>query len=248
MTPSFEIVAHRGVPTELPENTIPSFRRAVELGADAIELDVRLTQDQIPIVYHYFYLNEGTTAAGPVFNFTFAEIQNLEIKDSAGNPEQNCRIPTLHEVLETFGGRIGFEIEIKGPEPESSRVVGAVLCNFEHLWDTIEITSYEPMLLADVQQRCPGLATDLLFPRSEDWMGLDVVAYAAVHRARLAGARAVHLHPTQLTHEVVAAVRSFGLEVHAWEVDDRESLRQMMELDIPRICTNKLHEAVAFRR
>ena len=54
---TFEIVAHRGVPNEYPENTLTSFERAIELGADAVELDVRLTKDKIPVVYHYYYLD-----------------------------------------------------------------------------------------------------------------------------------------------------------------------------------------------
>ena len=50
----FEIVAQRGIPTESPENTIPAFQKAIDLGADAVEFDVRLTSDNVPIVYHYF--------------------------------------------------------------------------------------------------------------------------------------------------------------------------------------------------
>ena len=244
----FEVVAHRGVPTEAPENTIPSFQRAIDLGADAIEFDVRLTRDRVPIIYHYFYLNEATAISGPVFDYTFDQLQDVEVLGAGVNVVNGCRIPTLREVLETFGGRIGLEIEIKGPEPESSEIVGTVLCNFRHLWETIEVTSYEPTLLLDIQQRCPGLATDLLFPRSEDWMRLDVVTYLAVHRARLARARAVHLHPTQFSSEVVSAVRSCGIEVHAWDVNDEQSLNSARELGIPRICTDKLQQALDFRQ
>jgi len=246
--PYFEVVAHRGVPTEAPENTAPSFQRAIDLGADAIELDVRLTRDRVPVIYHYFYLDAATAVSGPVFDYTFGQLQDVEVLGSGDNVVNGCRIPTLHEVLETFGGRIGLEIEIKGPEPESSEIVGAALCNFRHLWETIEVTSYEPALLLDIQQRCPGLVTDLLFPRSEDWMRLDVVTYLAVHRARLARARAVHLHPTQLSSEVVSAVRSWRIEVHAWDVNDEQSLNRAMELGIPRICTDKLQQALDFRQ
>ncbi len=246
--PYFEVVAHRGVPTEAPENTISSFQCAIDLGADAIEFDVRLTRDRVPIIYHYFYLDEAIAISGPVFDYTFDQLQDVEVLGAGGNVVNGCRIPTLHEVLETFGGRIGLEIEIKGPEPESSEIVGVALCNFRHLWETIEVTSYEPTLLLDIQQRCPGLATDLLFPRSEDWMRLDVVTYLAVHRARLARARAVHLHPTQLSSEVVSAVRSCGMEVHAWDVNDEQSLNSAMELGIPRICTDKLQQALDFRQ
>ena len=246
--PYFEVVAHRGVPTEAPENTIPSFQRAIDLGADAIEFDVRLTRDRVPIIYHYFYLDDATAVFGPVFDYTFDQLQDVGVLGASGNDVSGCRIPTLHEVLETFGGRIGLEIEIKGPEPESSEIVGAVLCNFRHLWETIEVTSYEPALLLDIQQRCPGLATDLLFPRSEDWMRSDVLTYLAIHRARLAHARAVHLHPTQLSPEVVSAVRSWGIEVHAWDVNDEQSLNRAVELGIPRICTDKLQQMLDFRQ
>ena len=109
----FEIVAHRGVPTDIPENTLPSFQRAIDLGADVIELDVRLTRDRVPIVYHYFYLDEMTSGTGPIFDYTFDQLQEIEILGNDGNPVNGCKIPTLHEVLETIGGQAGLEIEIK---------------------------------------------------------------------------------------------------------------------------------------
>ena len=246
--PYFEIVAHRGVPTEAPENTIPSFERAIDLGADAVELDVRLTRDQVPVVYHYFYLDEATPLSGPIFDYSLAQLQGVEVLGAGGSVVEGCRIRTLREVLETLGGRIDLEIEVKGPEPESSAIIESVLLDYKHIWETIEITSSEPALLLDIGKRCPGLATDLLFPRYEDWMGLDVVAYAAAHRARLAGARAVHLHPTQLTPEVVSTVRSNGVEVHAWDVNDEASLNTVVGLGIPRICTDELQQALDFRR
>lgn len=232
----FEIVAHRGIHTQACENTIAAFQRAIDLDADAVELDVRLTRDRVLIVYHYFYLEACTSLAGPVFDWAYDDLRN------------RSNIPTLREVLETIGGRIGLEIEIKGPEPESSEIVGNVLWDFQHLWETIEVTSYEPQLLLDIQQHCPGLATDLLLPRSEDWMRLDVVTYLAIHRARLAHARAVHLHPSQLSPDIVSAVRQHGIEVHAWDVNDEQSLSTVVELDIPRICTDEFQQAFNFRR
>jgi glycerophosphoryl diester phosphodiesterase len=222
---------------------MPSFQRALDLDADAVELDVRLTADHVPVVYHYFYLEEVTGISGPIFNYTFHQLQNLSV---FGN--NSCRISSLPEVLDTVGGKIGVEIEIKGPEPESTAIVSDILHQFKPLWETIEVTSYEPMLLADIQQRCPGLATDLLFPRPEAWMKQDVVTHSALHLARLARARAVHLHPTQLASETVSTIRQQGIEVHAWDVNDEEALNRITELDIPRICTDKLQSALDFRQ
>ncbi|MFH1927683.1 MAG: glycerophosphodiester phosphodiesterase family protein, partial [Chloroflexota bacterium] len=72
--------------------------------------------------------------------------------------------------------------------------------------------------------------------------------YASAHRARLAGARAVHLHPSQLSPEVVSTVRSHGVDIHAWDVNDEESLNRIVKLGIPRICTDELQRALDFRR
>jgi glycerophosphoryl diester phosphodiesterase len=243
---TFEVVAHRGVHTECPENTLSAFYRAIELGADAVELDVRLTRDLVPVVYHYFYLEESTGLAGSVFGYTWDELQRAQAQSS--HSAQSRRIPLLREVVEAIGGQIGLEIELKGPEPECVDIIARVLQSHRRLWDSFELTSYEPALLLAMRERCPGLATDLLLPRSERWMRLDVVAHLAIHRDRLARARAVHLHPTQLSAQVAAAIRSAGLGLHAWDVNDAAALSLTAELAIPKICTDRLAQALEFRR
>ncbi len=243
----FEIVAHRGIPTEAPENTLASFERAVALGADAIELDVRLTADHIPVVYHYFYLQETTSASGPVFDFTFEQLREIKVFCQYDPSIPAGRIPTLGEVLESLCGRIGLEIEIKGPEPEAPKIIGGLLNDHRRIWDTIEVTSYQPALLLAIQKFCPGIAADLLYPRSESWMGLDVVTYEAIHLARTAHARAVHLHPTQVTARIVETARQQGIEVHAWDVNDEKALKIVTNCGIPRLCTDNFKQARAFR-
>lgn len=245
--PPFKIVAHRGAPTtDAPENTRAAFQRAIDLGADAVELDVRLTRDHVPVVYHYFYLEEATTGSGPIFQHSGQDLRDVRVvgTDRLG---AGHAIPTLEEVLNDFGSRLQLDIELKGPEPEAAAIVGSVLGGFRNLWDTIEVTSFEPALLRDLRRNCPGIATALLFPRSEDWMHLDVVAYAALNRARLAQAQAVHLHPTQLTADVVSLVRAGAVQIHAWQVNDQRALQLAADLQVPSICTDKVEQAVAFR-
>jgi glycerophosphoryl diester phosphodiesterase len=243
----FEIVAHRGIATEAPENTIAAFQRAVELGADAVELDVRLTADKIPVVYHYFYLHENASTSGAIFNFTLAQLQNVKVYCKNNPAVEPGNISTLAEILDIFGGKIGLEIEIKGPEPEAPMLIANVLNNFKKVWDKIEMTSFEPALLLAFSKDCPGLPVDLLFPPSENWMKLDVVLYQAVQYSRLAHARAVHLHPTQLSKTVVTTLRQQGIEIHVWDVNDQPSLKICTEFDIPRLCTDDFKQAHAFR-
>ncbi len=243
----FDIVAHRGVPNEAPENTLASFERAIELGADAVEFDVRLTADRIPVVYHYYYLDLFTTGRGPIFAYTLEQLRGVRVKCPENPQAPEEPISTLEEVVERIGGRIGMEIEIKGPEPEAPVLIGEILNRNKKFWPSIEVTSFEPALLVEMRRVCPGIAVDLLTPLSESWMMLDVTAYQAVHHTRLAGARAVHLHSSQLWPEPVAAIRSHGIGIHAWDINDVKSLEASARLDISRICTDRLRQALEFR-
>jgi glycerophosphoryl diester phosphodiesterase len=242
----FELVAHRGIPDIHPENTIPAFERAIELGADSVELDVRLSSDQIPMVYHYFYLDVIASASGAIFDYTCEQLRNIPIIGKNGTDKY--QIPTLMEVLEIIGGRIGLEIEIKGPEPESAIIVAEALSSYKKIWETIEVTSYEPLLLRKFQAECPNIPIDFIFPRSESWMNLDVVTYAAIQRTRQVGARAVHLHPTQITSEVVEEARKNNIEIHTWDVNDEQTLKVVANLDIPNICTDNFQQVKNFRQ
>jgi glycerophosphoryl diester phosphodiesterase len=212
-----------------------------------VELDVRLTRDHVPVVYHYFYLDEVTTGSGPIFEQTAHDLRDVRVvgSDRLGSGHE---IPTLEEILEDFGRLLHLDIELKGPEPEAAAIVGDLLVGFQSLWATIEVTSFEPSLLRDVRRLCPGIVTALLFPRSEDWMRLDVVAYAALQRARLAEAQVVHLHPSQLTADVVSHVRAGAVDIHAWQVNDAQALQAAADLQVPSICTDQVEQAVAFGR
>jgi len=242
-----QIVAHRGDHSRYPENTIPAFESAVQVGADAVEFDVRLTADHVPVIFHYYYLEQITDLVGPLFRFRYEELDNVHFMSNNSAHNQGVRIPTLVEVLDTLSGRIGMEIEIKGPEPEVAQIIGSILSKYKSYWDALEITSYEPALLTAIRESCPGIATDLLIPRSECWMGLDVVAYQATHRARLAGARAVHLHPTQLEPDILSYIRDHGIDVHAWDVNDHAGLKSVAESGIKRFTTDELTSALKYQ-
>jgi glycerophosphoryl diester phosphodiesterase len=238
-----QIVAHRGVTADAAENTLEAFRAAQSLGADAIELDVRLSADGIAVVYHYAYLEALTDGSGPIWQRRLAELRGLCVGGRAGT-----RIPTLEEVLQEFAPTpLQIEIELKGPEPETVEVVGRLLETVRAAWPRVEVTSYEPALLAALAVRCRGLSTALLFPRSEAWMGLDVVAHLAVHRARQAAAGAVHLHPTQLGDDVVSCIRASGIAVHAWDVNTIADLELAVAFGLPMVCTDHPEQALRWR-
>ena len=105
------LVAHRGVSRERPENTLPAFLRALELGADGIELDVHGTKDGVIVVHH----DEIPRATAPnrmlqgkrIDALTWDELQGFSVDGAA-------LIPTLTEVLTAMRGRMDVFVELKG--------------------------------------------------------------------------------------------------------------------------------------
>jgi glycerophosphoryl diester phosphodiesterase len=249
MSPTpFRIVAHRGVTARAPGNTMAAFRAALELGADAIEMDVRLSSDGVPVVHHNWYIDENMTHPAMICGLTALQLRDLRVMDPRAEMSRRHPIPTLEDVLKEFAGQIWLEIEMKGPEPEASSRVAAALRDFRGAWSAVEVTSFHPTLLIAIRELCPGVATGFLFPLSEPWMGVDVVAQAALHGARLAKADAVHLSPDQLSDEVVATIRAGGVDVHAHAVNDEAGLTLAARLGVRWICSDAPERALAFRR
>src|SRR5262245_59506535 len=108
------IIADRGASAEAPEHTIAAFELALAQGADAIALEVHMTRDAQPIVFHDFTLERTTDGAGAVAARTVREMKRLDAGVWRGQPFQGQRVQTLQEVLERFRGRARFWIEIKG--------------------------------------------------------------------------------------------------------------------------------------
>jgi|ERR1700722_3879209 len=100
-------IAHRGASGYEPENTLASFKKALELGVDVIELDVHLTRDNHLIIMHDKTVNRTTNGKGEIVDKTLAELRELD----AGKGE---KIPTLQEVLDLVNRKVPVSIEMKG--------------------------------------------------------------------------------------------------------------------------------------
>lgn len=106
------VVAHRGNRAHAPENTIESFRQARELGADALELDVRMSSDGHAMVIHDATVDRTTNGKGPVAAHTLSALRALDAAATFGGRYPAASIPTLEEALDTFRD-IPIVIEVK---------------------------------------------------------------------------------------------------------------------------------------
>jgi glycerophosphoryl diester phosphodiesterase len=173
------VVGHRGVPKVHQENTLAGFRRAVQLGLDAIELDVRLTADGHAIVLHDHNLRRLTGSSFDADHLTWDQVSKLRIRrelpmgiDAHGAPvvvryEREEPIPLLAEVLSEIGGKIGINIELKLDMPRWWGIeIGTVVANViakAGVEDGVIITSFDPRKLWAASKARPAIAHGFCF-------------------------------------------------------------------------------------
>lgn len=108
------VIAHRGAHLGIPENSLPAYQKAIDLGCDFVEIDVRTTKDGQFVSVHNStidsYVNDKT---GSVKNMTLAELKSLDIGKKLGEEWEYTRIPTFEEILQLCKGKIGIYLDLK---------------------------------------------------------------------------------------------------------------------------------------
>ena len=111
------VVAHRGVHIGIPENTLVAYQKAIDLGCDFVEIDIRKTKDGKFVSVHNSTVDayvEGIS--GKVNDFTLAELKQMNIGKRVGPEWENERIPTFEEILKLCKGKIGIYLDLKEPD------------------------------------------------------------------------------------------------------------------------------------
>lgn len=222
-----QIIAHRGASTAEPENTVEAFRRAVAMGADGIELDVRRTADDRLVVHHDSRLADGRV---------IRETPSDEL------PEQ---IPDLDAALDACDGAfVNIEIKNDPAEPDfdpSDWVVHRTLAQLERRGLDVRwlVSSFRPETVELCRAVVPRLRTAWLVGHAT----ADVVA-----RAAAAGHVAIHPWVAELDAEQVRAAHAAGLAVNTWTCDDPVRIGELIAWGVDGICTNVPDVALAVRR
>ena len=109
----FKVIAHRGASGYAPENTLPAFQKALDQGADWIELDLHSSKEGVPVVFHDATLERCTNGEGPVREAAWEDLAQLDAGSWYGEAFQGTKIPNLTEVLERVDGKAAVLIELK---------------------------------------------------------------------------------------------------------------------------------------
>ena len=158
------LYAHRGASAEAPENTLAAFRRALEVGADGIELDVHLSADGVPVVIHDDTLERTTDGSGPVAAQSRAGLARLDAGAWFAPEFSGEELPTLQATLLLLAGRLRLNLEVKAAR--AGMAVFDLLRHFPQA-DAV-ISSFDYGLLARLRRSAPELPLAVL-QDAGDW-------------------------------------------------------------------------------
>ncbi|MBM7051667.1 MULTISPECIES: glycerophosphodiester phosphodiesterase family protein [unclassified Rothia (in: high G+C Gram-positive bacteria)] len=246
---TIERFAHRGFSLNAPENTLASFKDALDAGTQWLEIDVNTTVDGVPIVFHDPFLNRLTGHFGLVRNTPWKEIKELEL-------EGGHRIPSLAEALEAFP-EASFNIDMK--DAASAITVPRVLSQVKKL-PRVRITSftertrkaaYRSLAFYGLQDQVTLGASELsmtflylsslihpkmwsvISAKTNNWVApIDAVQIPLTHN---------WLGKTWqvLTPRLLETAQTAGYQVHIWTIDEAERMRELIELGVDGIITNR---------
>ena len=210
-------IGHRGAPFAFTENTIPSFRKAIALGADGIELDVHLCQSGELVVFHDFGMDRLTPEKHLVRELTLAQMRAFPLPGGGS-------IPILEEVLEALGKDIHYFIELKAAEAVTATV--ELIKKFAARgWKHLILISF----LHEALRLAPSLAIGATFDRLEK---------GDLEKAKALGARMVLPAHGPLTQKQVDASHALGLEVVPWTVNDPADIARLRALGVDGIISD----------
>ena len=222
------VIAHRGASGTCPENTLAAFRRAVDLGAPMVELDVQLTADGEVVVIHDPTLERTTDGCGPVGDRTLAEIACLDAGGWFGAAFRGERVPTLTEVLAAVP--VGVNVELKpGPARE---LEGRALAAVERAGalGRVVFSSFDPDSLLRLRQASAAAEVAVL-------LGAGSLP-EALRLAERVAARALHLRNDRITPAAMATIAPTGLPVRAWTVNDAVEFRRLATAGVSGVFTD----------
>jgi glycerophosphoryl diester phosphodiesterase len=242
------IVAHRGASSTFPENTLESFQGGIDAGADAVELDVRMTADGVPVIMHDLEVSNTTDGAGFIHLLTLAEVKALDASKGRG---PRAEVPTLAEALDLLSGRVGVNIEVKNlpgepafDSPKEAAAEAVVrMINDRGFDGPLLVCSFNWLSIERVLAMDGGIATGFLTTALIEPSAALVYVKERGHRYVLPQAPGLF----SAGSEFVQGAHAAGVRVGTWTVDDPEAIEQLFEMGVDAVATNDPVMAVPIR-
>lgn len=237
------IFAHRGASAHAPENTLAAFELALEQGADALELDVKLSADGHVVVIHDPTVDRTTGAHGKVKDMSLVELRALEAGSFFSSRFSTEKIPMLEEVFETAGRRAFINVELTNYNTPRDHLVESVcmLVKRFSLQKRILFSSFYASNLSKARSYLPEVPCGLL--------ALDGLPGAWARSFGFAFGKYAALHPNlaDVTREQIQRVHRLKGRVHVWTVNPEDDIRRLFGWGVDGIFTDDPALAVRVR-
>lgn len=237
------LYAHRGASAERPENTLPAFERAVEIGVDALELDVHLTRDGHLLVVHDDTARRMAACAAPWAALDLADARRLDMGWGFVAPDgtrpfagRGIRVPTLEEVLGAFP-KTRLNVDIK----RGDRATEAALELVRRMKaeNRVTLASFHTGTLVAVRRRGYGGETSLARGEIATLLSLPALLWRQLPFTGTAAQVPVSQGGIRFDRPAfIAKCHSLGLRVDFWTIDDPAEAKRLLALGADGIMTN----------
>lgn len=247
------VMAHQEGADLAPSNTLAAFHHAVELGVDMIELDIHQTKDGELVVIHDDTINRTTNGEGKVNELRLEEIQSYDagyhFKDLEGNYSyrgEDVVIPTLEAVFKEMPQDMRYTIEIKDSNhPDLYEAIGKKLWQLMTQYDVennVVIGSFDQNILQMMTDMTNGKA--IVSAGEEEVRKFVILHKLGLHTLYTTQADSIEM-PTKasginlMDERLIRVAQTRGIDVHYWTVNDRETMKQLIDLGVDGIITDR---------
>ncbi|MFT5666613.1 MAG: glycerophosphoryl diester phosphodiesterase [Vicingaceae bacterium] len=236
------VIAHRGASGLVPENTLVAFEKAIEIGVDRIEMDLRQTLDGVVIVLHDKTLKRTTNGWGSARKMSMTKIQRYSAGSWFHYDYSSEKVPSFRQVLELVKGRTKLLLEIKDGSPYHHGIEKNViaLINEYDAQDWCIVQSFNDKVLKNFRA-LPGLNSDvqklfeIVIPVAP-FIGGSQFTYKSLRNYDFA--QEVNVNFKNVTPMVVRKVHKIGKKINVWTVNDDFDLRLFVEMGVDGIITD----------
>jgi glycerophosphoryl diester phosphodiesterase len=235
-------IAHRGASAYAPEHTIEAYKLGQQLKGDYIEIDLQMTKDGRLIAMHDETLDRTTNGTGLVRNHTLTEIKQLDAgsffnekyPDLAKEEFKHAKVPTLAEIIETFGQNANYYIETKSPDeyPGMEEKLLEII-NHYHINDKVIIQSFSEESLRKIHNLNANipLVQLLSYKKAVQLTGAEIEKYKTY-------CIGLGMNYKYIDAAYVKKIKQHGLEVHPFTVDNEKDMKKLLIWGVDGMFTN----------
>ena len=231
-----QVIGHRGAAAYAPENTLEGIHTAADMGVEWVELDVKLTKDDVPILFHDDALDRTTNGHGLIAETTYEDLKQLEAGSWFSDSFTGIKIPTLVEAIDALVSRnLGLNLEIKpcaGREKDTAEIALDILSQYWDDHDRLLISSFEHVSLEAAQDVAADWARGLLLGGdeiSDNW--LEIADYLNV--------KTVNFGTKLVTDEIINAALEQDYTPLVYTVNDPTEARQYQSMGVKTVFSDE---------